>query len=519
MHEKFNLIIQPWIPCVDRLGKNQKYGLLEVLSRADELAALLSPAPVVKASLYRLLLCILGRIFDPRTVAEWVQLREAGTFNNPKLHAYLDQWAYRFNLFDEQRPFFQARDERVRIKALLKMVPHLSSGNNATLFDHSTEEGGVTFAPDEAALYLVALQYYGLGGLSGIEPKFTAAPPCRGISFFVQGRTLFETLLLNMIPAGDDSMHAIPIYDAKSDRPCWEMDDPFQARKTPYGLFDYLTWQNRRVLLFPEQEDGRVVVRKMTEAPGLRLDDQFIDGVAVRDPYQYYRMGSQGPTELRFDEERALWRDSAALFRFEDQEAGLLSPPNLMWLSILVKRGILAKSATLQVNALGMAANKSKVLFYGDENLPLPAGYLEDINQVGDLQNALELAEKLSKSLYGAVSGMAEIIISFDCDLKGSKPDRNMVDTLRQHLRGDRIFWAGLENGFSNLVVGLPGDRENTLRTWQELLRSQAWAALEYSERLAGDDLRARKAAVKARAIVGGAIKEHLDLLEKEVSQ
>jgi len=511
----YNLLTNPWIPCLVS-GKKEKYSLVDVLYKAEQISGLLAPVPVVQASLYRLLLCILGRVFGPRDVNEWVQIHQKQAFDRKKLQDYFERWQSRFDLFDEQRPFFQAGDPRVKPKMLLKMVPHLSSGNNATLFDHSTEATGVTFAPDEAALYLVALQYYGLGGLSGLEEKFTAAPPSRGISFFVQGQNLFETLLLNMIRIGDDQLHAIPTSDEAGDMPGWEMEDPFQARKTPFGLFDYLTWHNRRVLLFPEWADDVVVVRKMTEAPGLRLENQLIDGVTIRDPYQYYRQGSQGPTVLRFDEDRAVWRDSASLFRFEEGP-GLSAPPNLTWLHTIFKMGKLEKKAAYRVNALGMAADKAKVLFYGDESLPLPAEYLEDASRVANLKIALNKAESLSKTLYAAVSGMAEIILSFDSDLKGSKPKKEMVEAMYNHLRSDRVFWSGLENGFYTLIQQIPSEPEKALTSWDDLLRRQARAALEYSQTLAGDDLRARKAAVRGSAILGGGIHKYLETTREEV--
>jgi CRISPR system Cascade subunit CasA len=471
----------------------------------------------VQASLYRLLLCSLGRVFGPHNATDWVQIRQNKAFDRQSLQDYFERWQSRFDLFDKQRPFFQAGDPRVKPKMLLKMVPHLSSGNNATLFDHSTEAIGVTFTPDEAALYLIALQYYGLGGLSGLrDDKFTGAPPSRGISFFVQGQNLFETLLLNMIRIGDDQLHAIPTSDEERDMPGWEMEDPFQPRQTPYGLFDYLTWHNRRVLFFPEWENRAVVVRKMTEAPGLRMENQFIDGVTIRDPYQYYRQGSQGPLVLRFNEDRAVWRDSASLFRFEGG-ADLPAPSNLTWLHTLYLMRKLEKKAAYRVNALGMAADKAKVLFYGDESLPLPSEYLEDAARVANLQIALNKAESLSKTLFAAVSGMAEIILSFDSDLKGSKPDAKMVDAMRSHLRGDRVFWSGLENGFYTLVQQIPSEPEKALTNWDDLLRRQAWAALEFSQTLAGDDLRARKAAVKGSAILSSGIHKYLETPREEI--
>ena len=505
----FNLVDQPWIPVLTCKGERYEYGLLETLECASEIQSLLSPVPVVTASLYRVLLAILERVFHPTDDLDWTELYRAGSFDSQKLKRYFSRTSSRFNLFDEERPFYQAPDPRVHKKNLLKMVPHLSSGNNATLFDHSTETRGITFSPAEAARYLIALQYYGLGGLSGIQEKFTAAPACRGISFFIQGKNLFETLMLNLIPPYRQELtHSIPAHDPSGDLPCWEMDDPYKPR-TPKGLLDYLTWQNRRVLLFPEMKNGQVVVRTMTEAPGLRLADNFVDGVSIRDPYQFYYQGTTGPNVLRFTEDRATWRDSASLFQFELSEAQLLAPPNLLWMHVLMEHEILSRSDLYRVNALGMAANKSKVLFYGDQSLPLPAAFLADTDLVNDLRFAMDKADALGKILYRAVSVMAEMIIDPNTDRKDRKPDKKMVEAVREHLKAERVYWGELEIGFYRLVEDLPQDTDSALQAWKNLLRAKTHLAFDHSLALAGEDPRVFKAAAVASGIVYYGLKEH----------
>ncbi len=502
----YDLITQTWIPALALDGHERRLGLLDLLAEAHTLQDLTTPAPVVKASLYRLLLALLGRIFQPQDAAGWTALQSAGAFDRGHLEAYFSAWSPRFDLFHPERPFFQAPDRRVKPKKLLKMVPHLASGNNPTLFDHSTEKVGITLTPAEAALYLVALQYFGLGGLSGIEEKFTNAPTGKGVNFFVQGENLFESLLLNLHPAYHNELHGIPSLDPALDRPCWEMEDPFDPRPIPYGWFDYLTWQNRRVLLFPEEQEGTVVVRCMTEAPGLRLREDFINGNTVRDPYHYYRKASTGLLPLRFTEDRAVWRDSAALLGMDPDAAGLLPPPSLAWLQILARRHKLWPGKRYQVQALGLASDKAKALFYGDERLPLPLEFLLDPDCVDALKVALGRAESAAKGLRWAVACMAEVIASFDWERNNQKPDPRQVEALRNHLRADRVYWSELENDFHALVERIPSGREAALQTWNELLVRVAWRAFEHSQALAGEDARAQKAAVRGRAALGASL-------------
>lgn len=517
MDDLFNLIEKPWITCTDSGGERCQHGLLDLLAGAHELRTLSLDTPIENAALYRLLLAILARVFGPASYDEWHSIYNHGHFDAGMLEAYFSAQRARFNLFDPERPFYQAADERVRPKTPLKLMPHLASGNNPTLFDHSTEAQGITLEPFQAARFVLALQTYGLGGLSGIKEKFTGAPPGRGVSFFTQGQTLFETLVLNMIRYTGHDEAPIP-SEAQNDLPAWEMNDPFEPRDTPHGLLDYLTWQNRRVLLLPEQEDGRTVVRQITEAPGLRMADDFINGVSIRDPYQYYRKGSSGPTVLRFREDRAVWRDSAALLRFTDKDGGMTSPPNLEWLSELCRAGMLKKRQTYQLAALGMAADRAKVMFYREEHLPLPLAYLQEIEYVERLQAALNAAQAVRNSLIKAIRMLSELLLSFRVDQGGRKPDPADVDRLQQHLGADRLYWSSLEQAFHPLITGIPANTASAEEEWRQHMRASAWEALEYAIRLTGESGRALKAAVRARASLGSGLNKILDSQSKEVN-
>ncbi len=311
MNPTFDLLQSPWVPCIRADGAPVELGLRDALAQAHELRALHDESPLVMAALHRLLLALLHRAFGPATYDEWATLWKAGQWDAAQLDAYLDCWRHRFDIFDPERPFYQAPDERVKPKSVVSLIHDVASGNNPTLFDHHTEAGGITLTPAQAARMLVAAQVFGLCGTKGPTMQFTDAPCARGVIFLVQGETLFETLALNLVRYTDDA----PLPRWPDDRPAWEMDDPFTPdRSVPRGYLDYLTWQNRRVLLLPEATTDGVVVRQVTIAPALRLDS------GVLDPMKHYRKDEKrGPLPLPFTEGRALWRDSAVLFRLHDE--------------------------------------------------------------------------------------------------------------------------------------------------------------------------------------------------------
>jgi len=493
MSIEFNLIDDPWIPCIRADGQAVDLGLRDALLQAHELRVLAGESPLVTAALHRLLLAVLHRVFGPEGYNAWYALWKAGRWEASRLDAYLTRWRHRFNLFDPDRPFYQAADDRVKPKPINSLVLDLAFGNKATLFDHHTDAVGVALTPMEAARAVVTAQTFGLAGLSGLPQKFTDATCTRGVIFFVQGDTLFETLMLNMIryPTDDDVMPHNP-----DDCPAWEMDDPFAPdRSIPRGYLDYLTWQNRRILLMPEQTPFGRLVQQMTLAPGMRLESE----VLTQDPMKHYRVDkNRGLLVQRFNEDRALWRDSAALFSLHSD--AYRPPRTFQWLADLVDDGGLQVSQTRRYLALGMANNQARVDFYRAESMPLPLKYLQDDHLVGRLNEALTMAENVRSQLWGAARQLATLILSPQADSdEGRKPAREDLDSLTNQWAVERDYWSRLELPFRQLIETLPDAAEETLARWRETLHRTAWIAFN---RLLGDlerDPHKLKATVRAR--------------------
>ena len=491
MNRSFDLLQSPWLPCIRRDGTPDELGLRDVLVQAHDLRELGGESALVIAALHRLLLAVLHRSLQgPADHKEWADLWEAGRWDVGRLDAYLEQWRHRFELFDAERPFFQAPDERVKSKAVTSLMHEVASGNNPTLFDHHTDAGGITLTPAQAARMLVAAQAFGLAGLSGLPQKFTDGACARGIVFLVQGDDLFETLALNLLPYPADEV----MLHSAGDRPAWEMDDPFTPDRTrPLGYLDYLTWQNRRVLFLPEGTPSGPVVRQMTMAPALRLDSDVLD------PMTHYRRDeSRGPLPLAFTEGRALWRDSAALFRLRD--TGYQPPRTFGWLAELVYEGILDKSQTRRYLALGMSKKQAKVNFYRSDRMPLPLDYLERRELVEALEEAVQMAEGVARRLWGAARTLATFVLSPEADAEsGRQPAREDLEALTGQWAIERRYWPHLELPFRQMMEALPAGRDQALEPWRETLRRAAWEAFDQVATNLEHDPRKLKAVVRAR--------------------
>jgi len=489
MNPTFDLLESSWVPCVGRDGVPAELGLREALARAHELRELHGESPLVTAALYRLLLAVLHRVFGPGGYDEWSRLWALGRWDMTRLGAYLNRWRHRFDLFDPQHPFYQAADERVKPKSVVSLIHDVASGNNPTLFDHHTDAEGITLTPAQAARMLVAAQAFGLGGLSGLPQKFTDAPCAGDVIFLVQGDSLFETLALNLVRYSDNT----PLPRWPEDRPAWEMDDPFTPdRSIPYGYLDYLTWQNRRVLLLPAETSDGLVVPEVTIAPALRLASGILD------PMKHYRKhAKRGPLALRFIEGRALWRDSAALFHLHHKD---YQPPlAFQWLAELVDATPLSKPQTRRCLALGMSKKQAKVHFYRSEQMPLALAYLQHESLVEALETALGMAESVARQLWGATRTLATFVLSPEADAQSARQlARGDLDSLMRQWAVERRYWSRLELPFGQTMEGLPKGLEEALEAWRKTLQRTAWKAFDQVADNLSHDPRTLKAVVRA---------------------
>jgi len=199
MIPSFNLVDQPWIPCLKRNGEVIDLSLRALFARSHELVDLAADSPMENAALYRFLLAILHRNFGPANSKQWQELWQADSFPLDTINEYFTEWYERFDLFSAEHPFGQfAEDKRVNPKSVVSLkhgFGMLPSG----WFDHQVETEDqleVRLSPPEAARDLLTVLAFGFGGLSGIPNiSHTDAFCTKGVIFVVQGDNLKQTLM------------------------------------------------------------------------------------------------------------------------------------------------------------------------------------------------------------------------------------------------------------------------------------------------------------------------------------
>lgn len=494
MTYSFNLIDQPWIPCAKLDGRMEELSLRETLARAHEFRAVQGDSPLETASLYRLLLAVIHSVLrGPVDEDEWATLWKPKRFNMSRFDEYFKKWHSRFDLFDKERPFYQFKDKDMVEKSAL-LLPHGMSTANE-LFEHQmvVETNPIGF-PQAARMLLVG-QYFGLGGLvyPGKPPKtITRAPLLNGVLFLVEGDSLFETLLLNCLQYAEHK----PLPTLGTDEPTWEAEKPFKKREQPNGYLDYLTWQNRKVLLVPDES---MRVKAMRILRGLDL------GKDLEDPFKLYLKKDSGWKFLPFTRERSLWRDSHTLIKRHEPN-NVHPPQTVKWLALLLdETDCLKPNQIYRYMALGAGVHykDAKIYFYRHESMPLPLTYLVKEDLVSKLNDAMTRTEQVKSALNKASFSLAKNFISPSAEEKnGRQPDVNDINKLTSHWNIETHYWSKLEVPFSMFVVDLPTETESALDRWNETLKQTAQGALASAERMAGESAKALKAAVKARGVL-----------------
>ncbi|AAM73190.1 MAG TPA: type I-E CRISPR-associated protein Cse1/CasA [Chlorobaculum sp.] len=240
MHNRFNLIDEPWIPAI---GKGL-VSLADIFS--DPRIPALGGNPVQKIALTKLLLAIGQAACTPETTEALEQL-DAETFRRA-CRAYLEKWRDRFWLFGD-KPFLQMPAildwmESQRAAGILSetenakqigpgFYPSLPSENDSILSQFQTLKAQTDA---EKALFIVSVMNFAFGGTQinkNIYPseekvKGKGKPAKPGPSLgrngylhtFLFGSTIIDTLIMNLL--SQEEIDNLPFWEKGIGTPPWE---------------------------------------------------------------------------------------------------------------------------------------------------------------------------------------------------------------------------------------------------------------------------------------------------------
>lgn len=345
--DRFNLIHEPWIRVLRPDCSAEEVSLTGVFENAHAYRELGGELPTQDIAVLRLLLAILHAVFarvdvqgrDAPVVSvenaldRWRDLWALGRFPADVIAAYLARWQSRFDLFDEERPFYQAPGAgNGTAYGAAKLNGELSeSSNKIRLFPSRTgsEKKSVSYA--EGARWLLYVNGFD-DTSSKPKQKGLASPGAGWLGklglLTAVGNNLYETLMLNltMLKNGDDLWG--------EERPVWEREKVKNAERTeipcPDNPSELYTLQSRRLLLI--RDNGGVTGYTL-------LGGDFFDKTNSASEQMTVWMTPSKKNELppivqpkRHNAARQMWRDFYAFF---DKENAVRRPGIVQWLSRL----------------------------------------------------------------------------------------------------------------------------------------------------------------------------------------
>ena len=347
----FNLCNEPWIPVLYVSGQTQEVSLKQLFDESNSIRKIHSGDATTDVAILGVAVVIFfravlenkeeyGELY--REPKKWIQnISLGGSEQLYFVQDYLKKYQDRFNLFDAERPFMQVADLHTS-KGEVKPVSRLVLDSESEYFSMRAEQALTSLSYAEAARYLVTVQAY---DYSGIKSGAVGDPRVKGgkgyplgVGWYgttgkiiVHGENLIETLLycidyeqlLNVEKVKGKS-HRIALQD----KSVWERELPDTAAPRAYkggdltkykdepapavGICEILTWQSRRVRLFPE--NGRVTGVLVSNG------DKWFDRNTYTDPLTAYRFSKNQSTQTNpvwmpkaHSAERTLWRGVDAL--------------------------------------------------------------------------------------------------------------------------------------------------------------------------------------------------------------
>lgn len=387
----FDLRDEPWLPVRRLDGATDLLSLRAVFAQAHTAGSLLGEVPTQTVALTRLLLAVLHRALLPfgDEVEDWEALWQQPALPMKQIDTYLDGQGDRFDLLHPKMPFLQvvglrtAKGDVPGVKPLLADVP-----NNEPFFTTRAGPAVQRLEFAEAARWLVHCHAFDPSGIKSGDPDDPRTKNGKGYpigtgwvgglgTVLVEGQTLRETLLLNLVPV-DDRLEPL---DGVDDLPVWERP-PLTAREerragAPTGPADLYTWPSRRIRL---ATDGAGVTGVLVaNGDPLPPQNQFPETMTAwrRSPNQEKKHGGTVFMPRMHDPERSLWRGLEGLL-VDGEEGGLpvrKRPLVLRWLDRLVAEEVLPLDLVLRTRAVGMAygSNNSVVAEVVDDALAVHA--------------------------------------------------------------------------------------------------------------------------------------------------
>ncbi len=526
---RFNLLDEPWILVMtDDKGSSEEVSLIQLFQNAHMYKGLAGEMQMQNFAMLRLLLAVLHTVFsrfdwqgepypylvlderckqteeideddyaehEERLMDTWQNLWQLGSFPM-KVAEYLNCWRDRFYLFDGKHPFYQVTHEelmkrpikagrgsnptQIRPKTLNRTISE--SGNKTALFSPRYEADANKNRISEAGLARWIVLYQGVVG-TGDKAAYKEYEGTNSKGWIYDiggvalgGRTLFETLLLNLA-----LVHPEEEYRTTIQRPCWEQtgDEIISRLMLGYPIDNlaelYTNW-SRAMYMDPKTDVGKDFAVSTVKLPEINHKDQFIE------PMTLWRYRTQGVnkgfrTPQRHQMNTSFWRSFGTVFLRSDVNEK--RPGIIEWFYRIVK---INKETNAVIESYGMESDGNATSWvpvdeYFD-TLNISEHVLADVQDEGwvvRINGEVEIAKEVIQNTFGRFADEVKSIRN----LSGSDFRNKLIQ--KAYYEIDQPFRSWLRS------LDVNQDKDERIRKWREELRVIVRREAEFLVQSAGN--------------------------------
>lgn len=489
-----NVAFDPWIPVVTATGDRELISLSCALAEGGKYADL-AVRPHERVALMRLFLCVAHAALEgPKDYDEWCEVPKKLPEASWK---YLEKWKDSFELFHPRKPWLQVAELKIVPKensnedkewsSLAKIDFTRASGNNSTLFDHSSNgKDNDVWADHEVALNLLSFQNFFVAGgkassrmwgeIAMKNPPNPKGGPCAGKSIlfsFIRGNNLTSSIHLNL-NSYEDLKYIYGDTTKRLGKPLWEMpiDNPKHQDSIKNATCTHIGRLVPQTRILRLHEDRtKVLLGAGFEYP------KFQDGKNTFEPDVFATIVTEKEGErtlLSAKPNRAVWRElhSLAVRQKNNSDLGrgplcLMNIPESSPCDLVVNTMITnPKQAAEIVDLIESVSHVPSQLFTANGTIIYEA--------------EVKMAENLALRLGWAIEDYRkEIDDNWLKILNGEKKVKGVWGLkAKLHATATNHYWTMLEKNLSLLMSHIeaigPDDAIPTRKIWRKMLFSSA---------------------------------------------
>lgn len=404
----FSIITEPCIPVETLDGDKQMVSVRELFLNAHlykgDLAA---RSPHREYSLIRVLVGFAVACYKLRLNLDRLQLIDSGKFEIATFDKYIaecEKEGPRFDLCDPVHPLFQVTESRIKTDRKTRKSSETSKKTlqmaiDATEFvclldiefpqtaslrlQNAYPREAIAYTPAEAFGFLCEAMHANIVHGKGYSTGYCGV----NNSIIIKGKTLFETVVFNMLTQSD-SIKRIG-YGTEA----WVRDDFLNVTGTYLEMY---TWPTRSINLIWDS-DG--LTRRMYFDPGVKSVDV---NEGIFDPTCPYKIEAGKRKKMPPQITRELWRDVNALIVDPESPSAKLEQPIVLRNFKALTDGLNCREVIIEL--YGLVADQASIHAFFYHPLSLPVFMLTNKTAEFILKQDIEGVEDIQKGIATSVS-------------------------------------------------------------------------------------------------------------------